>query len=151
MRFGCCEWLVGELAELVELRNIDLYEPGREARYGAELAVTPFLLAHNVPNCGHLVRMCGKTVFYATDTNSLEGIEAKGCDLYMIEANYGEAEIVERIRRKQEAGEYCHEWDVLKNHLSKEKADDFLYRNMGPNSRYVYLHGHEEKEMAVNA
>ena len=52
-------------------------------------------------------------------------------------------EILERIRAKQEKGEYCHEWDVLKYHLSYEKAMNFIYRNIGQNGQYVLLHQHE--------
>lgn len=85
-------------------------------------------------------------MFYATDTNNLDGIEAKNYDLYLVEANYTEPDILERIKTKQTAGEYVYEWDVLKNHLSKEKAAEWIYRNAGQNSMYVYLHGHESKE-----
>lgn len=145
LRFGCCEWLASPLIECgVSKRQIDVY--GAEEYIYENFSVEPFHLAHNVPNCGYKIHV-GEyfnphRVLYATDTNSMDGIGAKNYDLYMLEANYGEEEIAERIRLKQEAGEYCHEWDVLKNHLSKEKADDWLYRNIGPNSRYVYLHGH---------
>jgi hypothetical protein len=138
--------MAGPLVECgVDKRNIDLYAPGQWAVYGGSLAVRPEPTAHNVPNCAYHVKLNGGTVFYATDTNSLEGMEARFYDLYMVEANYTEAEIVERIRRKQEAGEFCHEWAALDFHLSREKADDWLYRNMGPNSRYVYLHEHQER------
>jgi hypothetical protein len=88
--------------------------------------------------------MGNESAFYATDTNNLDGIEALNYDLYLVEANYDEIEIKARIQEKQECGEYCHEWDVLKNHLSKEKANDWLYKNMGINSEYVYLHEHED-------
>lgn len=146
LRWGCPEWLIGDLRELVEPKQIDLYEMDEYFSYGAQFAIRPFALVHNVPNCGYKIHVgAGESMlFYATDTNTLDHIEAKNYDLYLVEANYTEAEITERIRRKQESGEHCYEWAALENHLSREKCDDWLYRNMGANSRYVYLHEHEE-------
>jgi len=151
LRFGCCEWLVSGLLECgVSKGRIDVYDLGISVFYGEGLpvAVEAFPLRHDALNCGYRLHVrfgAQGRVFYATDTNSLDGIEAKGYDLYMVEANYGEVEILERIRRKQETGEYCHEWGVLENHLSREKAEDWLYKNMGPGSRYILLHEHEER------
>ena len=82
-------------------------------------------------------------MIYATDTNNLNGITAKNYDLYMIEANYIDSEIQERIQEKKEAGEYIYEYQALRNHLSKAKADDFIYKNIGENGVYVYLHEHK--------
>lgn len=39
-------------------------------------------------------------------------------------------------------GEYAYEYQVLKNHLSKKKCDEFLAKNAGINSAFIYLHGH---------
>ena len=84
-------------------------------------------------------------MIYATDTNNLNGIKARNYDLYMIEANYEEEVIKQRIKDKKSAGEYAYEVQVLKNHLSKEKCDDFLYRNIKSDSDYVYMHTHKEE------
>lgn len=148
LRWGCCEWMVGTLLECgVSKAQIDVLALNTESDYGG-FSVQPVPLVHNVPNCGWKVHFrSGERLFYATDTNSLDGIVAQGYDLYMVEANYTDEDIQERIRRKQEAGEYCYEWDVLENHLSKEKADAWLYKNMGANSSYVYLHGHEGEDI----
>ena len=100
------------------------------------------LLHHNVPNCGYKLKIGGEKIFYATDTNDLDGIEARSYDLYMIEANYEDSEIMERISEKKLNGQYAYEYQVLQNHLSKQKADDFIVKNAGVNSRFVYLHGH---------
>ena len=104
------------------------------------------LLAHNVPNCGYKLHFPAGKVFYATDTNNLNGITAWHYDLYMLEANYEDDEIKKRIAEKKANQEYAYEEQVLKNHLSKAKCDDFIYRNIGPDGEYVYLHCHEEKE-----
>lgn len=147
LRWGIPDWLACNMLDLVEPKNIDVYEMGEEYLYDI-FGITPFPLAHNVPNCGYKVFFGDyynpKRLLYATDTNSMDGIEAKGYDLYMIESNYSEFEITERILRKQESGEYCHEWDVLHNHLSHEKAMDFIYKNIGSNGKYVLLHKHKE-------
>lgn len=142
LRFGCPVWLVSELAKVVSKRAIDVYKMGCEYRYG-DITVIPCELQHNVPNCGYKVHMGGEKLFYATDTNSLSGISAKGYDVYLVEGNHTESEIAERIRAKQETGEYVYEYDAAKNHLSVEKASDFIYQNIESNGEYVFLHGHQ--------
>ena len=147
LRFGCCPWMVGHLLDAgVDKRVIDVYDPTIKAflMYGGELSIRPELLTHNVPNCGYHIRMNGKRLFYATDTGTLDGIEAKGYDLYMVEANHTKADIAARAAEKQARGEYAYEFKAAENHLSREQTEDWLYQNMGPNSLYVFLHGHEE-------
>lgn len=144
LRFGCCEWLVHPLLECgVEKRQIDVYEPDCLYNYGL-MTISPFRLIHDVPNCGYKIHFfAGQgSLLYATDTNSMAHVEAKGYDLYMLEANYNQDEIVGRIHEKQAAGIFCHEYKALNNHLSKEKADSWLYSQMKHNSQYVYLHEH---------
>ena len=43
-------------------------------------------------------------------------------------------------------GGKAYELQVLKNHLSKAKCNDFIYKNIGPQGRYVYLHCHIDHE-----
>lgn len=144
LRFGCCEWLVAPLLQCgVDKSQIDVYTPGGCFVYKGFCTIKPERMMHNVPNCGYHIWQGDKATFYATDTNSMTHVEAKDYDLYMLEANYDESEIVERIREKQAVGVFCHEYKVLDNHLSREKADNWLYSQMNPNSRYVYLHQHE--------
>ena len=66
--------------------------------------------------------------------------------MYLIEANYGEAEIRERIRQKKADGLYCYEERVLKTHLSREQAEKWLAENAGQESEYMFVHMHEEQE-----
>lgn len=147
LRWACCEWLVPELLMCgVSARQIDVLTPGQTCRYSM-MEVTPFLVTHDVPNCGY--KICfpalGK-IFYATDCANLNGIEAKEYDLYMVEANHKTAEIDRKIEDKQAALEYAYEIRAKEMHLSEEDANDWLYRNMGPNSQYVYMHVHVDKE-----
>ena len=145
LRFGCCEWLVPILLECdVPKQNIDVLEIGKIYDYRA-FKVSPIKLYHNVPNCGYRVFANDKKAIYATDTEHLDGITAKDYDLYLIESNYTEDDLQERINKKLETGEYCYELNVANRHLSHEQASDFLLNNMGKKSDYAFLHGHRDK------
>lgn len=128
----------------VDKRVIDVFRADEMYIYSPVVFVTPFLLPHNVKNCGYKIDI-GERLFYATDCATLDGIEAKNYDLYMIEANHTRAEIEARIAEKQSAGEYAYEIEAARNHLSREQAEDWLARNAGPNSKYVFLHQHRDK------
>lgn len=144
LRFACCEWLFSPLtAAGVPTRNIDVLKPGTMYGYGI-CNVSPFNLFHNVPNCGYKVHFPSGKAIYATDTNNLNGVSARHYDLYMIEANYVDEKIKERIDSKKINGEYAYELNVLKNHLSKAKCDNFIYKNIGAGGQYVYMHQHRE-------
>lgn len=145
LRFACPHWLVKDLVECsIEKKNIDVLEMDVTYDYGL-FHVIPVRLVHNVPNCGYKVHFGNERMIYATDTNSLNGIVAKNYDLYLIEGNYTEQDMQTRIRNKMENGGHLYEYKVLKNHLSKEKCNDWLYENMGTKSRYVYLHEHVQR------
>lgn len=145
LRFACCEWLVPELLDCnVSERNIDVMKVGKIYNYGA-FKVSPVKLYHDVEQCGWRVFAGGQKAIYMTDTSTLDGISAKDYDLYLVEANYETAEIQEKIRAKEESGQYVYEYRVLKTHLSKEQADEWLLQNMGDNSEYVYIHQHKER------
>lgn len=146
LRFGCCEWLVPILLECeIPKQNIDVYEIGKIYDYKA-FKVSPIKLYHNVANCGYRLFFGEKKVLYATDTAHLNGITARGYDLYMIEANYTEEDLEERIIAKTAAGQYCYELNVANRHLSREQACEFLSKNKGKHSKYVFLHQHQEKD-----
>lgn len=145
LRFGCCEWLANELVEAgVSWRNIDVFEIGKVYDYEV-FKVSPVKLYHNVQNCGYRIFANGEKGIYATDTGHLQGITAKDYDLYMIEANYTDEDLQERINAKLEAGEYCYELNVANRHLSHEQASEWLMNNMGEKSEYVFLHAHKDK------
>lgn len=143
LRFGCGKWLLSSvLACGARKSNIDIYTPNTKNRYTDGLQLIMIPLKHNVSNCGYKLYLNGEKIFYATDCNNLDGINAPNYDLYMIEANYEDEEIQHRIEEKQANGQYCYEYQVLNNHLSKKKADEFIIANAGEKSRFVYLHGH---------
>jgi len=63
---------------------------------------------------------------------------------YNLGVTYTEADIRQRIQDKLNAGEYCYELKARDRHMSREKADNWIYRNMGRHSAYVYMHEHED-------
>ena len=148
LRWGCCEWMVGPLLEAgVDKRRIDVYRPGLFSEYPGLCTLTPEPLVHDAPNCGyHISDWACKRLFYATDTATLDGVKAPGYDLYLIEANHTRDELEARARAKRAAGEFSYEYRAAANHLSQEQALDWLYSQMGPNSRYVFLHRHMEEK-----
>lgn len=147
LRFGCCEWMVPHLLEAgVEKRVIDVYRFEHTYRYGDfQLSVEPTI--HDVPNCCYHINAYGELIFYATDCFTLDGIEAKDYCIYMLEANHTRAEIEARIAEKQARGEFAYETRAAQNHLSQEQALEWLARNAGPQSRYIFLHQHQSKEV----
>lgn len=155
LRFGCGEWMVTRLLRAeVKPRQIDLFRPWNIYRYG-KTSILPVPLAHDVPNFGykvHFERSADKVskLFYATDTGNLNGIQAKGYDLYMVEANFETEEILQKIAEKKATGEFAYERRSLHYHLSKEKCDDFIYSNAGHFSEYVYMHTHIDEDPQNN-
>lgn len=156
VRFGCCEWMVKPLVDAgVDKRVICVMNPYGEPPdvagwlYNGIGVVRPQFIPHNVPNCAwHIcISEDGKTgtdIFYATDTSSLDAVEAKNYGYYFIENNHERAEIEARIASKQASGEYAYEIEAMRNHLSREQAEDWLAQNMGANSKYVFLHQHQD-------
>lgn len=146
IRIGCCEWLVNDLVEAgVPKQQIDVLRIGKIYDYKA-FKVSPIKLYHNVPNCGYRIFANGEKAIYATDTEHLQGITAKDYDLYMIEANYTDEDLQERINAKLEAGEYSYELNVASRHLSHEQASEWLMENMSFHSEYVFLHQHQNRD-----
>lgn len=151
LRFCGGEWMVEKfLSAGISPRNIDVLEVGKTYNYGA-FQIEPVPLHHDVPNFGLKIYMGGEKIFYAVDTGYIDDVEAKDFTLYAIEANHLTADIEARAAEKLAKGEFAYEYRASATHLSYEQAMDWLYQNMGPKSRYVLLHGHEEREEEANA
>lgn len=146
LRFGCCEWLVKELVDLgVEKKNIDVFKTGKIYDY-KDFKVIPIKLYHDVPQCGYKLKINGNKLIYATDTNKIDHIIAKNYDFYFIEGNYyNEEELNKRKLEKLSKGEYYYEDRVKDTHLSKVQATEWLMKNMGNNSKYIFMHEHKEE------
>ena len=145
LRFACCEWLLQPLLECgVERRNIDILQIGTKYDYKL-FKIVAIKLYHDVNQCGYRILFDDYKVIYMTATKTIEGISAKNYDLYLVEANYKENELEERIKQKQLQGDFTYEWRVKDTHLSEEQCVEFLLNNMGKNSEYVFMHQHIER------
>ncbi|QIK70869.1 hypothetical protein G7062_11430 [Erysipelothrix sp. HDW6C] len=134
IRFVCCEWLAQSLFDL-GVRNIDVLEIGK--LYDYKIAkVSPVKLYHDVPNCGWRI-FTEKKIFHATDTYTLDGISAKGYDVYAIEHNYDE-EILEFML--ENSTEYEHGHRSKETHLSAQQAQQFIDANSAGDYEVVELH-----------
>lgn len=145
LRFGCGEWLVKHLLGCgVSAHMIDIYAMNTHNIYSS-FGIEAFGLYHNVPNCGYKIDINGRMALYATDTSKIETF-AQDYDLYMIEANYDDEEIERRIAQKKADGvQYIYEYKARENHLSLSAANEFLFKNAGENSEFVFMHIHEKE------
>jgi phosphoribosyl 1,2-cyclic phosphodiesterase len=146
LRFGCAPFMAKPLVDAGVLKKqIVIMKPYYMYGFGI-CNVIPFEVEHDVLNVGYKIHFPNCKVFYATDCANLRGISAKGYDLYMCEANFQKDELKARMDAKKDQGLYAYEQRVLRCHMSKEDCDDWLVKQMGPHSEYVYLHCHKEKQ-----
>lgn len=137
LRVACGDFL---LEELPCIKNIDVLQVGKVYDYGA-FKVSPVKLYHDVPNFGWRIFLPnGQKIFHATDTAHLEGITAKGYDLYAIEHNYCEEYIQQAIEEAHAKGEYTHAYGNINTHLSIQQARAFIDKNRKESSEVLELH-----------
>lgn len=137
LRVACGDFL---LEELPCIKNIDVLQVGKIYDYGA-FKVSPVKLYHDVPNFGWRIFLPnGQKIFHATDTVHLEGITAKGYDLYAIEHNYCEEYIQQAIEEARVNGEYTHAYGNINTHLSIQQARAFIEANRKESSEVLELH-----------
>ena len=137
LRIACGDFL---LEELPCINNIDVLQVGKIYDYGA-FKVSPIKLYHDVPNFGWRIFLPnGQKIFHATDTVHLEGITAKGYDLYAIEHNYCEEYIQQAIEEARANGEYTHAYGNINTHLSIQQARAFIEANRKESSEVLELH-----------
>ena len=137
LRVACGNFL---LEELPCIKNIDVLQVGKIYDYGA-FKVSPVKLYHDVPNFGwRIFSPSGQKIFHATDTVHLEGITAKGYDLYAIEHNYCEEYIQQAIEEARANGEYTHAYGNINTHLSIQQARAFIEANRKESSEVLELH-----------
>ena len=106
LRIGCAPFMVQPLLDAgVSKGQIVVMRPNLMYGYGI-CNVIPFEVYHDVPNVGYKVHFPECKVFYATDMGHLNGVVAKGYDLYLVEANYEDEEIKARMDEKVAHGLY---------------------------------------------
>ena len=136
LRVGCGEWM---LPYLEGMTNVDVYKFGQWYDYGYfKIAIGKCY--HDVENCFYRIEKNGYRIFHATDTKTLEGVTARGYDLYCIEANYSEPIALQMIEQAREKGEFTHIIGSINSHLSEEQCNDFYYKNKSENSKLIRLH-----------
>lgn len=123
--------------------KVDVMSPGEEYNYDIGVTAKCIAIPHDVPNCAWDIIVGDNSVFYATDCGSLIGVEAPERDLYLVEGNYEEAELHQRIAQKMAVGEFAYETRVEQSHLSVEQALHFLSENAGGHSKYMLIHQHK--------
>ena len=136
IRIGCGEFM---LKHLFGFKNIDVYEFGQTYDYGL-FELSPIKLYHDCPNFGYRIFKGDYKIIHCTDTSTLEGIEAKGYNLFAIESNYDEETIHDKIAAIKARGEFAYQEGAINTHLSEQQAGDFIYKNKGENSKILRLH-----------
>lgn len=147
LRFVVGEFLVDKLLDCgVSKKNIDILKLRTRLSYNTNLSIQPIRLYHDVPNFGIRLNLERERLIYITDTKTVEGIKAKDYDLYLVEGNYDEDEILDRIEHKEENGLFINEYRTIETHLSVQEATNWLLENMGDNSIYEFIHQHKKRK-----
>lgn len=136
LRFACGEFLAHKIQGV---KNLDILEAGNVYDYG-HFQISPIVLYHNVKNFGFRIFKDGTKIIHATDTAHLEGITAKGYDLYAIEHNYNEDTALDIIAKAEAKGQFSHIKGSINSHLSEQQARDFIFKNKSPHSQILRLH-----------
>lgn len=136
IRVGCCEWM---LPHLEGIKNVDVFKIGQEYDY-VHFSLVAVKLFHDIPNAGYRIFKDGYKIFHATDTSHLNGIEAKGYDLYALEHSYDADTIFGVIEEKESRGVFAYERGVIQSHLSEQAARQFIFNNAGENYEVLRLH-----------
>lgn len=127
----------------VNPKKIYVLEPNRKFDLGA-IIVEPFELTHDVPNFGFKIifKKDNYKTIYATDTSNMNNVEALDYDLYLVECDYNQEELEQRILDKQQNNEYIYEFRAANTHLSEGQWADFMLNNANGNSECVKIHQH---------
>ena len=100
---------------------------------------------HDVPNVAIHIEINGEKLIYATDTSSLDNVDAKYYDYYLIEGNYKEEELEKRKEEKMANGEFVIEDRIKNSHLSYEQCIKYFLENSKESSVLEVMHQHREK------
>ena len=136
VRVACGIWM---LENLIGINNIDILELNKIYDYKT-FKVSIGKLYHDTKNSFFRLFFGDYKIFRATDTVHLEGITAKGYDLYAIEHNYCEEYIQEAIEEARANGEYTHAYGNINTHLSIQQARAFIEENRKESSEVLELH-----------
>lgn len=137
IKIVCCKWLKESLNRLgIEPIVIEL---NKWYDFGS-IKASAFKLYHDVENCGWRLNIDNQKVFHATDTGTLEGISAKGYQIYAIEHNYCEIELERKVQEQIANGEFAHGIRSQETHLSVQQAEKFIKENATDDYEIIELH-----------
>lgn len=146
----CGFFLAKALYEVgINPKNIFVLEVDHSYIIG-DYVITPVMAVHDVPNFGYKIHntKTGYRIFHISDTSEIDHIEAKGYDLYAIEANYDTDEMLrEQIKKEEDEYGFSYKKRVLETHLSQLQTINWLDKNRGDNSEWCFIHQHKEKEV----
>lgn len=123
-----------------DIKNVTYIKSNQWYRLNKSIKIASFDLVHDVPNIGYRIVVDGYKIFHATDTGSLDGIEARDYDLYAIESNYDTVTLNEKIAYNEENNLFNYQKYVEKRHLSNDQCDKFFEENKKNESKLVRLH-----------
>lgn len=114
-------------------------------RFG-NFTVFPLKLRHNVECFGFVVVCEGKTIFYASDTTALPNLSTAKIDMLMVECNYNEEALFDRLNYGEIDNkgylehlslEYLDWW--LTNKISKPKSVLVIHKSNSGSANYDYV------------
>ena len=144
LRVGCSEH-DAEILKQDGVQNIDILKAGDIYIYEM-FDVATLNLYHDVPTVGYRLFFGNSKIFFATDTNTLDGITARNYTHYFIECNFDEDTILDKIYQKRERGEFVHNIGSLNTHLSMQQAHEFILKNVSPGHKYDFIPLHISSE-----
>ena len=140
--FVCAEHFIDLLESVNVSRDIMFVCNVGEVYDFGTFKFSPVYLYHDVPNVGYrfIFKSDGYKILHATDTAHLDGIVAKGYDLYALESNYDELRIEQEIEEKLAKGEFAYEIGAKNSHLSFQQTADFFNKMKSDKSELLKLH-----------
>lgn len=135
---ACGEWLEG-LLTYHDIKNIKILDFNKwyNLNYCKVALVQSY---HDVESCGFRLVFDDRKVFHMTDTCTLDGINAKDYDYYLVEGNHDEDTIDHEIALAEENGEFTYKIGAKNSHLSFQQAREFVKRNAKVGSQVQFLH-----------
>lgn len=146
IKFLVGDYLKQDLLDLgIMAHQITIIKADRVYRLFKDFEIKPITLYHNVDNMGLKMKYEGLKVLHATDTFTLEHIDAINYDYYMCEANFDEEKVKEIQDRHYENGTYDYTLNSVENHHSIQDLDKWLGKN-NENGKGVLVRLHQSKD-----
>lgn len=113
----------------------DLFEEGVVNKHSfGNFKVIPIRLRHSVECFGFVVIADGKAIFYASDTTALPNLSSAKIDLLMVECNYSQEALFERLNYADIDNK------GYLDHLSLEYLDNWLTMSISKPKSILVIH-----------